>query len=205
MQNSLDLIAVSTTLGPPNICAFETVLGYARPCLMDLFTLNILCTCLNIYRSCRMQNVERRYLAENQGNACGQGNRDMDTTPVTLAALAGLWIILAGSIVAAIMYSVIRAWCCLPRGKAPATSAVGASPPTNQSSASTTPGVNEGVQAGNGSAPSTAVKMYFPEDNGSGPSTAVQMYFPEESNPRQTQNTLQFRGIQISSREGPPV
>lgn len=97
-----------------------------------------------------MQNVERRYLAENQDDACGRGKGDMDTTPITFAALSGLWIIMAGSIAAAVLYSLVWAWCCLPRGKAPATvDARTSAQKSTQSSASTALQVRQRSHSGN--------------------------------------------------------
>jgi hypothetical protein len=45
------------TLGPSNIRALEIFLGYASPCLMDLFTPKILSRCLNSFWSCGAQPV----------------------------------------------------------------------------------------------------------------------------------------------------
>jgi hypothetical protein len=61
-----------------------------------------------------MQDVERRYLAENQDQACGRGNRDPSdsTKPIGIKTLSGLWIILAGAIAVATAFSVFRKHFC---------------------------------------------------------------------------------------------
>jgi hypothetical protein len=48
---SVRCAVLSGTVGPLNIRALDIFLGYASPCLMDLFPPKIGCRCSNIYRS----------------------------------------------------------------------------------------------------------------------------------------------------------